>query len=98
MGVILALIAAATYGAGDFLGGLATKRDSVLTVVPISGVFGFATALAAVPFLSPGPPPRIDLELGALTGVIGGGAVAVLYRGLAVGRMRVGAPVQGGIS
>jgi drug/metabolite transporter (DMT)-like permease len=93
LGIILALVAAATYGAGDFLGGLAAKRNSVLTVVPISGVFGFATALAAVPFLSPGAPPRADLELGALTGAIGGAAIAFLYRGLAVGRMSVVAPI-----
>jgi drug/metabolite transporter (DMT)-like permease len=93
LGIVIALFAALTYGAGDFFGGLATKRESVLTVVPVSGLFGLATALLAVPFLSPHAPPRSDLELGALTGVVGGGAIAFLYRGLAIGRMSVVAPI-----
>lgn len=93
MGVIFALFAAATYGAGDFFGGLATKRASVLTVVPFSGLFGLVTALAAVPLLSPHPPSRSDLMLGALIGAIGGAAIAFLYRGLSIGPMSVVAPI-----
>ena len=93
MGVIIALAAAAVYGAGDFFGGLATKRDSVFTVVPLTGLFGLATALLAVPLLSPGPPSARDLELGALVGLFGGVAIACLYRGLAVGSMSVVAPI-----
>ena len=93
MGVIIALAAAAVYGAGDFFGGLATKRDSVFTVVPLTGLFGLATALVAVPLLSPGPPSARDLELGALVGLFGGIAIACLYRGLAIGSMSVVAPI-----
>ena len=93
MGVIIALAAAAVYGAGDFFGGLATKRDSVFTVVPLTGLFGLATALLAVPWLSPGPPSARDLELGALVGLFGGIAIACLYRGLAIGNMSVVAPI-----
>lgn len=93
MGVLIALFAAVAYGAGDFFGGLSTKRASVLAVVPVSGVFGLITALAAVPLLSPGPPPPRDLVLGAVTGAIGGAAIAFLYRGLAIGRMSVVAPI-----
>jgi len=93
LGVIIALLAAATYGAGDFFGGLATKREAVLTVVPFSGVFGLVTALAAVPLLSPHPPSQSDLVLGAWTGAIGGAAIAFLYRGLSVGPMSVVAPI-----
>lgn len=93
MGVALALLAAVVYGAGDFLGGLASKRTTVFTVVPISGLFGLITAIAAVPIFSPGPPSTRDLELGAIIGVIGAGAIAFLYQGLAVARMSVVAPI-----
>jgi len=93
LGIIIALAAAAAYGAGDFFGGLAAKRESVLAVVPVSGVFGLLTALAAVPVLSPGWPSARDLELGALVGAVGALAIACLYRGLAVGRMSVVAPI-----
>ena len=93
MGALIALLAAATYGAGDFFGGLAAKRTSVLTVVPVTGIFGLATALIAVPFLSPNAPPASDLVLGAIIGAIGAGAIGFLYRGLAIGRMSVVAPI-----
>jgi drug/metabolite transporter (DMT)-like permease len=93
MGVLFALFAAATYGAGDFFGGLASKRAPLWTVVFASGAFGLLTALAAAPLLSPGPPPPHDLELGAIAGVVGGAAIACLYRGLAIARMSVVAPI-----
>jgi len=93
VGVLIALAAAAVYGAGDFFGGLATKRDSVFTVVPLTGLFGLSTALVAVPLLSPGAPSARDLELGGLVGLVGGVAIACLYRGLAIGSMSVVAPI-----
>jgi drug/metabolite transporter (DMT)-like permease len=93
VGVIIALAAAAVYGAGDFFGGLATKRDSVFTVVPVTGVFGLATALVAVLIFSPGAPSARDVELGAIAGLVGGVAIACLYRGLAIGSMSIVAPI-----
>ena len=93
MGIVLAIIAAVTYGIGDFFGGLSTKRNSVWLVVPISGAFGLLTALAAALALDPAPPPRSDVELGVAVGIIGGGAIACLYRGLAIARMSVVAPI-----
>lgn len=93
MGVFIALAAAAVYGAGDFFGGLATKRDSVFTVVPVTGLFGLATALLAVPLLSPGAPSARDIGLGAIVGLVGAVAIACLYRGLAIGSMSVVAPI-----
>jgi drug/metabolite transporter (DMT)-like permease len=93
MGVILALFAAASYGTGDFFGGLASKRAPLAMVVWASGLVGLLTALLAVPLLSPGSPPPHDLALGAGAGIVGGAAIACLYRGLAIGRMSVVAPI-----
>ncbi len=93
MGVVIALLAAVAYGAGDFFGGLATKREQVFVVVTWSGACGLVTALGAAAWLSPHVPAARDLELGALVGLIGGGAIACLYHGLAVGRMSVVAPL-----
>jgi uncharacterized membrane protein len=93
LGIFLALLAAAAYGTGDFFGGVSAKRTSIWTIVPASGVFGLVTALAAAAILSPGLPLPRDLELGALAGAVGGVAVAALYRGLAIARMSVVAPI-----
>jgi drug/metabolite transporter (DMT)-like permease len=93
VGIVLSILAAAVYGAGDFFGGLASKRTSLWTVMPISSGCGLLVALAGALILSPGAPPKTDLELGALVGVVGGGAIAFLYRGLAIARMSVVAPL-----
>jgi drug/metabolite transporter (DMT)-like permease len=93
MGVLLAVLAAAVYGTGDFYGGLATKRTSSSTVVATSGMVGLIVVLAAAPIVSTGPIPRNDLIVGAIAGAISPVALGALYRGLAVGRMSVVAPI-----
>jgi len=93
VGVLIALLAAVAYGSADFFGGLATKRSSVLTVVLTASAFGCLTALVAGPLLRPHAPTARDVELGALMGLISGAALASLYRGLAVARMSVVAPI-----
>ena len=93
MGVLLSLIAALVYGAADFLGGLATKRSAVWTVVVLTSLVGLVTALALVPLMSPGPPPTRDLEIGALIGLCSGTGFVAFYQGLAVSRMSVVAPI-----
>jgi len=93
VGIVLALAAALIYGAADFFGGLATKRAVVWAVIFISGASGLATALLSLPLLGVGPPPPRDLELGALIGLVGLLGIAALYRGLAIARMSVVAPI-----
>jgi hypothetical protein len=93
MGIIaIALSAALVYGAADFLGGLASRRTSTLAVVVWSQAAGFLVLAVALP-LSPGTPQPADLAWGALCGVIGAGAVGLLYRGLAIGAMGVVSPI-----
>lgn len=93
MAVVLALAAALTYGAGDFLGGIATKRtgDS-LAVVAMSSLVGVALLLLLVG-LVPSDPTVADFAWGAAGGVAGGIGVTLFYRALATGVMSVVAPV-----
>jgi len=91
--VALGLAAALVYGSADFLGGLAAKRTPAFTVVVLSQLCGFAVLLAALPLVSVGEPLPRDLAIGAAAGLFGGGGVALLYRGLAVGTMSVVAPI-----
>jgi drug/metabolite transporter (DMT)-like permease len=97
MAILGGLLVALFYGAGDFLGGLAAKRTSTLTVV--IGSFSIAAVLLAIATAGwaivgtlPSPEPR-DLWLGLATGCIGPIALGLLYHGLATGRMSVVAPI-----
>ena len=90
----LAVLSSISYGAADFLGGLATKRGStVFAAVVWSQAAGLVLVLLAIPFLPPASPTTADLAWGAVTGFFGGIGIALLYRGFAVGVMSVVAPV-----
>ena len=87
------LLAAASWGGGDFAGGLATKRASVFRVVAVAHACGLVATLAmAILSGEPFPPPA-TLAWGAFAGFVGVFGIAALYRALAIGRMGVVAPV-----
>lgn len=93
MVVVLALGSAILYGVSDFLGGLASRRLSVWPV----GLLACTGALAGSVLIAvsrPGDPTLQDVGWGLLAGVGSGSGTAFLYRGLALGRMGVVAPVS----
>jgi drug/metabolite transporter (DMT)-like permease len=93
--VLLGLLSAAAWGAGDFGGGLLSRRAPLFGVVAITQLAGMGAALAlAVARGEPVPAGRdVGWAIGAgLSGVIG---ITSLYHGLAVGRMGVVAPTTG---
>jgi drug/metabolite transporter (DMT)-like permease len=90
---LIAVASGLLFGAADFLGGLTSRRVSTLAVVVISQAAGVAVLGVALAVLPAATPSRADLLWGAAAGVAGGGGVALLYRGLAVGTMAVVAPV-----
>jgi len=90
---VLALAAALTYGAGDFLGGIATKRsDGSLGVVAMSSLVGVVLLVVLV-WVFPSEPTGADLAWGATGGISGGIGVTLFYRALATGVMSIVAPV-----
>ncbi len=89
----LAVLSAIAYGAADFLGGLASKRSTMFSVVIFSQLSGLILVLLALPFLPASSPVAGDFAWGAASGLAGGIGVALLYRGLATGVMSVIAPV-----
>ena len=92
MAALLALTAAAAYGVGDFLGGLAARREPSSAVVLWSHVVGLVMLLVAAPALGGDITPR-GLAIGAVAGLLGGVGVALFYRGLSLGSMSVVAPI-----
>jgi drug/metabolite transporter (DMT)-like permease len=97
MVILLGLAAAVLYGGGDFIGGMATRRMHVLTVLMLAETAGAITALAAA-LIAPGAVSPAGLAWGFSAGVIGGLGLIIFYVGLATGPMSVVAPVSGLVS
>lgn len=83
------------WGAGDFGGGLVSRRVSVFGVVLLTQLVGMAIAAAIAVIRAEPIPAGQDLALCIAAGVLGVIGITSLYRGLAVGRMGVVAPVTG---
>ena len=97
MVVLLGLTAAVLYGSGDFLGGMATRRAHVLTVLTLVESAGVIVALAAA-VISSDSASLAGLAWGLSAGLVGGFGLIVFYTGLAAGPMSVVAPVSGLVS
>ena len=94
MALLLALGARLSWGAGDFLGGLASRRASVLAVLPLTqgaGLLGVAVVLLIAQDPVPDPGPAAVAAAAGLAGAVG---LAGLYQGMAIGAMGVVAPVS----
>lgn len=93
--VAFGLLAALTWGSGDFGGGLAARRGPILGIVLASQVVG--AAAAAILFVIRGEPLPVPADVGwaVVGGLTGGLGITALYQGLATGRMGVVAPISG---
>lgn len=92
MAVFLAFLSAAAFGGADFIGGLATRRASALSVVTTAHLIGLVVVLAVAPLWGTGGPAAADLSWGAGAGVSGAAGLVVLYHALATTRFSVAAP------
>jgi drug/metabolite transporter (DMT)-like permease len=93
LSVVFGLTAAASWGAGDFSGGLASRRSPVYIVVIGSGAVGLLLLVGMALLLAEPLPLLVDLAWGFSAGITGALGLAALYRGLAAGRMGVVAPM-----
>ena len=94
MEIALGALVALAYGSGDFLGGISTKRLPTVTVLLVSQSFGLAAAVVLVVALRDAPPPAHVFVLSAAAGVVAVMALGLLFRGLALGRMSIVAPLS----
>lgn len=92
--VLLGLLSALTWGAGDFSGGLAVKRSNPYGVVAVAHSLSLLLLLILVPLVGEPIPPLNDWLWGGAAGLAGGVGLTLLYRALAEGRMSVAAPVS----
>lgn len=92
--ITLGLLSALSWGAGDFSGGLATKRTNVYGVILISQLIGISLLILLSFAFRETFPPFTDLVLGGITGLVGAVGLVALYRALASGRMGIAAPIS----
>lgn len=92
--ILLGLLSALTWGAGDFNGGLAAKRSNPYGVVVVAHIISLGLLLLLVPIIGEPIPPWQDWLWGGAAGLAGGIGLLILYRALADGRMSVAAPVS----
>jgi drug/metabolite transporter (DMT)-like permease len=94
VGPALALGASLSWGLGDFLAGLASRRQRLLTVLVVSQGAGLASIATLIEVRGEGPPGARYAVYAVLAGLAGTVGIAALYGGLAAGPMSVVAPVS----
>ncbi len=94
MAVLLGLAAALGFGGGDFLGGLASKRSPAAAVLVVVQATGLVISIGWVAAAGNPFPAGDDVVIALFAGVFGVTGLALLFRGLATGRMGVVAPVS----
>lgn len=93
MPAVLALLASLLWGTADFLGGTASRRLPVTSVVGVSQLVALLGLLPVAVLAGALNEPRDYLLPGLMAGLSGLVALGAFYRALAVGTMGVVAPV-----
>lgn len=92
--ILFGLLASLSWGGGDFMGGLSSRRIGAILAVFTSELFGLVLLLMAVPILREPFPALPDLLIAFTSGLVGCLALLALYRALSTGKMSIAAPVS----
>lgn len=95
MGIVLALISAASWGTGDFLGGLASRKLNQFQVLLFSTSSSMLLVFLCALLWGEHFPSGFNIILAVLAGVCGAAGLAALYKGLSLGNAALVAPVAG---
>lgn len=92
MSPYFALGASLSYGVADFVGALAARRASALTVTLGLQTVGLLVLLPFLPFL-PGRPSAAAIAIGAVSGAAGTAGLVIYLRAMAIGPIGVVSPL-----
>src|SRR5690606_23903130 len=95
--LLLAGLAALTYGAADFYGGVATRKTDATGVVLWSQIVGLGVGIVVAPIIGGGMGVG-EAAWAAAAGLAGALGLVSLYQGLSTGRAAVVAPMSGVLS
>jgi drug/metabolite transporter (DMT)-like permease len=94
-GIAAGVLAALSFGAGDFAGGVAARRAGALIVVAGAHATGLVALLIGLLVLRPPVPDLGAVLLGLAAGVAGAVGLAALYRGMSLGSMGIVTSLSG---
>lgn len=92
--LVFGLASAISWGAGDFCGGLASRRTEIYSVMIFSQIVGLSLLVLLVLLVGEPLPQWNDLIYGALAGICGSFGIYMLYRAMESGKMGVTAPLS----
>jgi drug/metabolite transporter (DMT)-like permease len=93
LGLALALAASLSWGVSDYLGGVKSRIVPLLTLIAVSQLAGLALTVVLALATHSYPDGRTALYA-ALAGSAGVIALAAFYRGMAIGRISIVAPIS----
>lgn len=94
LSIIFGIASAGTWGAADFIGGLASRKTSPYRVLFLGELAGLIPFLTFALLTREPIPTTAELLWGALASLVGLSGLVFLYRALAEGQMSVAAPVS----
>ncbi len=94
LGILLSLIAALSWGSGDYAGGRASLRSSVYQVLALSAFSGLVLLIVASLIWRESFPSTRGIVYAVLGGAASAGGIAALYKGLSIGPAALVAPTS----
>jgi drug/metabolite transporter (DMT)-like permease len=94
LGVLFALISAASWGSGDFSGGRAARRGHQYQVLLLAAFSGMVLLAVSAVIRGEGLPGGLSLLWAAMAGAAGAQGMAALYRALSMGHTASVAPTS----
>jgi uncharacterized membrane protein len=92
--ILYGILSAASWGAADFIGGIATKRTAAYRVLFLAEIASLIPFVALAFITRELFPPLMDLFWGAFASLLGLAGLTILYRALADGKMSITAPIS----
>lgn len=94
MSIFLGLMSAVVWGAGDFTGGIASRRTGAFRVVFFGEIVGILVLLIVAFGSHESMPNSTAMLKAALAGALGSLGLVLLYHALSTGSMSIAAPVS----
>jgi drug/metabolite transporter (DMT)-like permease len=94
LSIIYGLLSALTWGAGDFTGGLASRKVGSYRSVFYAGIIGILFLSSVLLFIKEPIPNQHVIIFSALAGMAGTLGLILLYHAMSIGLMSIAAPVS----